>query len=658
MDKEVEDRVAAVLLDVNLPHLDRLFEYTIPPDLDELAVPGCRVRVRFAGRLVDGFVLTRSPQATHDGALSPIHKVVSAEPVLLPDVADLLRAVADHYAGTVADLLRFAVPPRHASTERATHGDVPVPRLERPTEHALRHYPAGDSYIAALEAGRSPRAAWHVAAVHAAIGAPFASLIAAAQATLQSGRSALLLVPHQRDLDRLSDVCRQLCGPGTFAVLAADLGPSVRYRQFLSVSRGEHRLVMGTRAAAYAPVRNLGFIGVWDDGSDDYAEPRAPYPHSREVAAIRAAQARAGMLVASYSRSTETQAWVRSGWLHDIAIRPAELRERTPVVRIAAATDFQLERDPHARSSRLPREVFDLVRVGLAAGPVLVQVPLAGYVRGLVCSRCGAPAVCPQCSGRLHGQPGRHGVTLVCSWCGPVTRRWSCTECGGHDTRSSGIGSVRTAEELGLAFPGTRVISSSGDKIVDEVTDDVALVVATPGGEPRAPHGYAAAVLLDTAASLNRPDLRAGEESLRRWLAATALVRPAVDGGTVLAVGPSTAIPLQALVRADPVGFAEREGADRHAARFPPAAKLITVEGPASAVSEFTEALRLPDGAEIMARAPLGREGEDEVDRLTIRSPLSVGKALTIEAKRAAAVRSARKDSGAVRIRVDPHVLG
>ncbi|WP_036921637.1 primosomal protein N' [Propionicicella superfundia] len=653
----VVDPVASVVLDLNLPHLDREFEYAVPADLADAAVAGARVRVRFAGRLVDGFIADRRATPRHEGHLAPLHKVVSPEPVLLPETLRLLRAVADHYAGTVADLLRFAVPPRHAATERADRAAPPAPVLDI-SENALAAYPAGASFLTALRDGRSPRAAWQVAAVHAPLGEPFGAMVTAAQETLRSGRGAILLVGHRRDLDRLAAEVTARCGPNSFAVLAADLGPSVRYRHFLSVVRGQQRLVIGTRNAVFAPVRELGLVGIWDDGSDDYAEPHAPYPNAREVAAIRVAQQGAGILLASHSRSLEAQAWVEAGWLHDIAVRPAALRERTPVVHIAASTDFALTRDPHARSARLPREVFDTVRAGLAAGPVLVQVPLAGYVRGVVCSACGTPAACPRCGGRLQGEPWAAGIRLTCAWCGPPQTRWACRECGGRDLRTSGVGSARTAEELGRAFPGTRVITSSGDRIVDETSDEVALVVATPGAEPRAAHGYAAAVLLDTLAALNRPDLRAAEESLRRWLNAVALVRPAADGGTVLAVGPSTSGALRALVRTDPVGFATRELADRRAAGFPPAAKLITVEGPPNAVAEFAAELRLPDGAAILARTPVPASSSDDLERLTLRSARHAGRALTAEVRSAAAVRTARKDTGALRIRVDPQVLG
>ena len=111
--------VARVAVDVSLPHLDRPFDYRVGPAEDEAAVPGARVRVRFAGRLRDGFVLERLATSDSERELSPISKVISSEPVLTPEIATLIRSVADHYAGCFADVQRLAVPPRHAATENA-----------------------------------------------------------------------------------------------------------------------------------------------------------------------------------------------------------------------------------------------------------------------------------------------------------------------------------------------------------------------------------------------------------------------------------------------------------------------------------------------------------------------------------------------------------
>src|ERR1700712_472004 len=127
MSSPVPLPVARVAVDTPLPHLDRLFDYLVPPELDEVAQPGARVKVRFANRLTDGFLLERVEAADHEGELPPRAKVVSPEPVLAPQVAGLARRVADRGAGTLSDVLRLAVPPRHARAEKGPRRE-PAPQ--------------------------------------------------------------------------------------------------------------------------------------------------------------------------------------------------------------------------------------------------------------------------------------------------------------------------------------------------------------------------------------------------------------------------------------------------------------------------------------------------------------------------------------------------
>lgn len=651
--------VARVAVDVPLAHLDRPFDYAVPDALADDAVPGARVRVRFAGRLRDGFVLERAARGEDDRALAPLQRVTSAEPVLQPQIVRLVRAVADHYAGTFADVVRLAVPPRHGITENADPPSYPAPT----TGHApatVAGYPDGPRLLAAIGAGERPRAAVTLAPVRHPLGDWAGALVDLAAAALTGGRGALLLVPDQRDLAVLAARCAHTFGKGSFVTLTADAGPAARYRAFLAASRGAVRLVLGTRAAAFTPVADLGVIALYDDGDDSYAEPRAPYPHAREVVALRAAEERCALAFVGHARTAEVQALVARGWLAEVVAPLDGRRELCPVVRVAVDTDAKLERDPAAHA-RLPRDVFEAIRAALAVGPVLVQVPRAGYLASLACDGCREPARCPSCAHPLAAERGSDGARPFCRWCGPRPA-WRCPTCGSGRVRAPRVGVQRTAEELGRAFPQTRVISSSGDGVVDEVPDEPALVLATPGAEPTCQAGFAAAVLLDGDQLLARADLRAGEEALRRWLAATARVRPAAEGGTVLIVAEPGARAVQALVRLDAVGFATRELADRVETGFPPGAKLVVVEGGAAPVGEARAALQ-GVAADVLGpvaaggHPPAGGQGEPQV-RLTVRSPLSEGKRLVAAAKELQVTRAAHKAEGGLRIRVDPQVLG
>lgn len=639
--------MAKVAVDLPLANLDRPFDYAVPEELDGVAQPGVRVKVRFAGRVRDGFVLERA-EAGERTDLAPLQKVISTEPVLTGPVAELVRAVADHYAGSFSDVVRAAVPPRHAATEKAAAPEYPAPG-KVPWPGPLADYPGSDHLLAGLREGGRPRAAWTVLPGTAPAGDWTDGFAEAAAATLAGGRSALLLAPDARHLARLSATITARFGRGSFAVLAADAGPAARYRNFLAALRGGVRIVLGTRAAVFAPVRDLGLVALWDDGNDAWAEPHAPYWHAREVAALRAHLAGCGLLLAAHARTAEVQQLVDRGWLAGLQLRPGETRRRAAAVRTTAA---ESARDPHAGAARLPHDTFAAVRAGLAAGPVLVQVPRAGYLPVLVCASCRRPASCPSCGQALSDSGG---TGPLCRWCGPPLPGWRCPECGGNRLRTPVVGVARTAEEFGKAFPGTPVLQASAEKPLATVGAEPVLVLATPGAAPPAAAGYAAAVLLDAEQMLARADLRAGEEALRRWLAVTALVRPASEGGTVVVVADPGLREVQALLRLDPVGYAERELADRASAGFPPAVKLLTVEGPPPVLDAVVAALELPASVQVLG--PFDLPAQEPTARVTLRAPLAAAAELVAEVRAMLSVRAARKEPP-VRVRVDPQVLG
>jgi primosomal protein N' (replication factor Y) len=702
--------IARVAVDIPLAHLDRPFDYQVSAAHATDARPGVRVRVRFAGRLVDGFVLARAQRSEHAGRLAFVERVVSPEPVLSPEVAALCRAVADRYAGTLADVLRLAVPPRNARAE--TPGDEPDavagpgaddPGADGPGEDGpaepepasagppadgvtlarvvvpdgWRAYQAGAAFLAAVAGHRPARAVWQ-----ALPGEDWpARLAEAAGRARAAGHGALLVVPDVRDLTRLETALGSVLPPGDFTVLSADLGPAERYRRFLAVRRGAVRVVAGTRAAAFAPVTDPALLALFDDGDDLHAERRAPYPHAREVLMLRSAREHAALLVAGFARTAEAQLLVESGWAAAIQADRGTVRRAMP--RIDVAGDAATGADSAAARARIAPVAFDAARRALDAGlPVLVQVPRRGYVPGFACRRCDRPARCRRCSGPL-ALTGE-GRAPTCRWCGIPALKWVCPACGHGHVRPMVIGSARTAEEIGRAFPGTRLRTSAGDRTVDAIPSQPSLVVATPGAEPATEGGYGAALLLDGAVMVGRADLRAAEEALRRWMAAATLVRPAGDGGRVV-IGADGSLPtVAALTRWQPAEHAATELAARRELHFPPVAAMASLEGEEVAVAGAVAEFATHGTADVLGPVPLpgrpapdmrgtavgagGRIGPDAAActagggtgrvRALLRAPPGRRKELAAALHALAAARSARKEPQQVRIEVDPAEVG
>ncbi len=529
-------------------------------------------------------------------------------------------------------------------------------------------YGRGRQFLAALADSRAARAVWQ-----ALPGELWADRFAEAAAqTVRAGRTVLAIVPDQRDLDTLWQAATALVDEHSVVALSAGLGPEARYRRWLAALRGSARLVIGTRSAVFAPLSELGLVMVWADADDSLAEPRAPYPHAREVAMLRAHQARCAALIGGYARTAEAHALVRSGWAHDVVAPRPEVRARSPRVVALDDSGYDDARDPAARTARLPSIALRAARSALQSGaPVLVQVPRRGYIPSLACGRCRAIARCRSCTGPLSLQ-GAGSPGAVCRWCGRVDPTLRCVRCGSDVVRAVVVGARRTAEELGRAFPGTAVITSAGDTLVPQLDAGPALVVATPGAEP-APGGYGAALLLDSWALLGRQDLRAAEDALWRWMTAAALVRPRGAGGVVTVVAESSIPTVQSLIRWDPVGHAEAELAARTEVGLPPSVHIAALDGPAGTVTALLEAARLPDPDRLQAdllgpvdlppgvRRPAGIPADAPVIRMLLRVCREQGLELAASLRRGIGVLSARQTRqtrSLVRVQIDPLHIG
>lgn len=643
----VPNPVARVRVDSTLPQVDRTFDYRVPAELSEDAVPGARVRVLFNGHEMTGYIEERT--ATTDWtrtSLLPLKSVLSRVPSVAPEIFALAEALADRYASTVANVLRLAVPPRIAALDKkyapllpgyesAYLGDsAPVSTSDAPENAAPEHaesepstaaaassatdpyawlatpgapapfvldppalnpdapdaasvfsdYENGAEFIEDVAAGAATRAVMTVLPGH--LEHTWADVLATAlAAATASGRGAIAVVPTAKNLDLLEAALAERLPADSFVRLSSDSTPHTRYHGFVKARLGQVPVVIGTRAAAYAPVANLGLVVCWDDGDSSLVEQRAPYCHARDVLLLRASAENTAVLFAGFSMSSEAARLVRTRWASHVRAPRALVRDFSPRI-FSTGSEFELARDPLAAMARIPHLAFEHARRALARGPVLVQVARSGYIPSFSCERCRMPARCGECSGPLSVASG--SSVPSCSWCGHLAQQWRCSECGFTHWRYSAAGATRTAEELGRAFPNVPVISSAGDHVRASVGPEPALVVATPGAEPVAFGGYAAALLLDADKMLRFDSLRAPEAALRRWLNAAALVRPAALEGTVVTTASPSPVE-QALVRWDPAWFAREELEERAQTGLPPAVRTAAVTGAEADVRAFME---------------------------------------------------------------------
>ncbi|NEM90203.1 primosomal protein N' [Galbitalea soli] len=648
--------IARVLVDSPLPQLDRLFDYRVPDALAAEVRVGVRVRVplRSAGRIADGFVVELVEHGEFAGALSDIDAVTSPVPVLAPEVYQLARRAADRAAGAASDIVRLAVPGRQARVEKALLAAGPRPPADAVARPALvapiADYPVGrvESAIAggarlALDAvplvTRTRSGDW--------VGRWATTAAACAVAALASGQSAILAVPDYRDQEQLAAALADVLPPEAVVRLDARQSNPDRYRAFLRCLESEPVVIIGNRSVVYAPAARLGLILIWDDGDPLHTEPLAPYVHSRDAALLRQELQSCALIVIGHSRSTEVERLVEIGWMTAVTPAPAVLPKVIPTAQQPAT-------DRLAAQARIPSSAWQAARSALESGPVLVQVARPGYAPRLACADCGQSARCRNCEGPLAQKSS--SAPPACTWCGALAVGWRCQNCEGTRQRLVGAGATRTAEDLGRAFPGVRVLVADGERPLLAVDDAPALVIATRGAEPIAAGGYRAVLLLDGERMIARESLRVAEDCLRWWSNAIAL---AARGAPTILVGVGGPI-ASALATWRQSDFVRAELNDRRALRFPPAVRVATLTGTLESVTRAVAAVA-PDPVDVLGPVDLGPGSVRTIIRFDYNNGAAYASALRAEVvrsatsrRKAAAVKGPRPPLGpTLRVRFD-----
>jgi primosomal protein N' (replication factor Y) len=564
-------RYARVIVDVEPLHLDRPFDYVVPDGVT--VAPGHEVRVSFAGRRRNGWVVAVG--STTDADPARIKELVDVRgPVARFDADDLrlLRWVARRWGGTLASVLRHAIPRRVAAAEDAIAGWGPPPDVaaaERPPcpTRAWTEY-AGSALLRAAAAppdgpGTAP-AFWLRPLPNDDLAALVVDLVARC---LAAGRGALVLAPDPQS--PVPDACLALVGRGG-ADLRGARSDRARYRAFLRGRTGHARVVVGERGAVFGPLRHLGLIVVTDEANPAYKERRSPRHNARDVALARGRMVGATTVLTGALPSAAVHRLLGRGDIAAVDATRARVRERSPRVDVVDPRERQTVR------SRLSGPADDAVRAAVAAdGAAVVLVARRGDGTVLACRRCGLRAACPVCEGSL--APLRTGARrcATCGWSGPAE---PCAACSETSFAPLAAGTTRWGAELRRAHPEADVVVMEGFD-AEGPARRPAIAVMTRGSVVRRPAwlGDASAdvlVLPDADALLGRPRYDAAEDVLRLCLTAVWARR------MIIQTRQPTHPAIQALVRWDPEGFWHGEAARRAELGYPPSRVLINVDLP------------------------------------------------------------------------------
>lgn len=522
-------RFAQVLVDIDAPHLDELFDYQIPESLRNQVQVGSLVQVRFGPRRVNAWVFRISDQTTFTGRVAPLLKVVSPIPVVTEPLLETISYLATRYAVSRSQLLSFVVPTRRARVEKALGLTPPATDDEGVESGKSREVEAKAAPTMEGERLRAVPSRQVRTVLPGERGTVLRRIVIN---EVSHGHSVLVIVATAALATEVSEEILSNDLKCSVGIIDADQSPDRRYRTYLRALLGKFDVLVGTRSVAWTPLANLATIVIVDDGDDRQRERRAPYLESLDIAVARSHIEDVSLISLAYSRSLKSQALVESGWAE--GHNPPRARSVEEAPRVGIFDEHSAQREGSTGRTRLPEAAYRLIRRALEEGPVLIQVPAAGAV--------------------VETEDGR--------------RR---------------IGSDRIGEELSRAFPQVAVqVSSSTAGVKAEVGPQPQVVVATPGAEPHVAGGYCAVIITGVASALLGPRLDAPLQALRRWMNALALARPRAQG---LLVGDVAAELVDSLVYWDPSLLAHQVWLTHQELGFPPARWMVRLEGDGDAVA-------------------------------------------------------------------------
>lgn len=549
---EVSAPVARVVLDLPLAHLNHFYEYSIPKRFADLRV-GAKVKVDFGTQLVSGYVIERVDNSVLAGKLRPIRSVISNFPVLQPEIYRLAREISIFTATPIANILRLAIPSRNASIEKEYRERI-AQMLER--EHLLK---------------RKTETNFAVFSEHLLASEDFSSRVVSFVSQQEHTDGVIVVLPTLEQAEKCVQNLGKVFPKDSIALISGGQEPRQRYEEFVRVLCGDARIVVGTRAAAWAPVKNLTTLIIADDSHAAFTERRAPYLPIREVLRLRGQVENSKLILLNQGPSIWGSFWAEETGSNSVQAELAQRKKETP--QVYGLGELGVDDQPW---HRLPASVFKVVRAGLEKGSVLIVVPKSGYIPIIACTNCGTRGKCRRCGHLLGIEEYRSG--LHCGNCTQAYAEFNCLECGGQRYRALRIGSRRTAQEIGKAFPNQAIVIASPEHEVSEITGNK-IVIALPGSEPEIKEKYAACVFLDAGYLLNSFKLDAEQQFLRIIAKSLAKVQTRETGGEALIVGSIPEELLNTLGRWDFLSWEKEQLQLRKELYLPPVATWFELTG-------------------------------------------------------------------------------
>lgn len=638
------------------------FDYRLPEELRQGVDVGSMLVVPFGRREVLGVVvgLAESSEVSEERLLAPLRALELGVPV---DLVALAEWIAQEYCSTIARAFTLVLPPGAARRLSGRKRRVP-----KRTEHiAVGALSAGaprltdaqqmvlDDLLAAMCA---PRPAQRL--LHGVTGSGKTEIyLRATAAALRQGRGAIVMVPEIALTPQIVGRFIERFGE-TVAVMHSRLSAGERYEQWRRLRSGEARVCVGPRSAVFAPIEGLGLIVLDEEHDASYKHEGDPRYDARTVAARRARDCKALLLLGSATPRPESH--------HDVPrLRLPGRADGRPLPPVSV---LDMCGQPHGLHPETAQALAEVRRSGRKA---IVLLNRRGWSNFLSCRSCGTVWSCPHCDVALVLHRGQ-GL-LACHHCGHREHIPERCPCGSGTLARHGAGTERLEHDLAVAlddgaFPIFRL---DADTVAGAGGGGVATLLrrfqdAPAGvllGTQMVAKGHdfpdvALGVVLDADATLRFPDFRAEERTFALIAQLAGRVGRGGEGRVLVQTIAPAARSIQYAARHDSEGFLEGELERRRALRYPPYSHLVrvicaaadtpTARAAATAIREQPR----PLDADVLGPAALFRLRERERQVLVIKS---AERSATVRAIGAAVqhVAGARAHSGvSFSVDVDP----
>jgi primosomal protein N' (replication factor Y) len=409
--------------------------------------------------------------------------------------------------------------------------------------------------------------------------------LAAMQAVLESGRSAILLVPEIGLTPAAAANLHQVFGDEV-AILHSALSADERAEQWHRIRRGEARIVVGTRSAVFAPVANLALIVVDEEHDSSYKQEETPRYNGRDVAVMRGKLTSAAVVLASATPSIESYHNAEAGKYRLIQLKERVERRPLPIVELVdMRSEFQQTGEDQIFSRQLIQEVTDRLERGEQA---MVLLNRRGYSSVVLCRACGETLQCKNCSIAMTFHKAAHRMEChYCSYRQAVPKR--CPKCGSEHIYFLGTGSEKVEERLHAAFPQARIGRLDRDTVRNRHdfenmlnkfhAGEINLLVGTQMiAKGHDVHGVTLVGVVGADYALGFPDFRAAERTFQLLTQVAGRAgRGETPGKVVLQTYYPDHYAIQFAQQHDYLGFYEKEIRFRKWMHYPPFSSLANV---------------------------------------------------------------------------------